>query len=149
MGYEIAGGVGVKMARPERDVVVMVGDGSYQMMSSELITAVQEGIKITVVLLNNYGFGSIGALSESVGSGGFGTNYRSRELDSGRLEGDLLPMDFAMNAKSYGVGVQEVNSYDELKKGLQKAFEADNTQVVIVNVDKTQRVPDYSSWWDV
>src|SRR5690625_5788382 len=86
MGYEIAGGVGVKMARPERDVVVMVGDGSYQMMSSELITAIQEGIKITVVLLNNHGFGSIGSLSESVGSERFGTDYKFSAVEKGTSE---------------------------------------------------------------
>ncbi len=149
MGYEIAGGIGVKLAKPDKEVVVMVGDGSYLMLSSELITAVQEGIKITVVLLNNHGFGSIGALSESVGSKGFGTNYRFREKKSGQLEGDTLPMDFVMNAKSYGVGVQQASSYDELNVALQKAFKAEETQVVVVNVDKTQRVPGYSSWWDV
>jgi 3D-(3,5/4)-trihydroxycyclohexane-1,2-dione acylhydrolase (decyclizing) len=149
MGYEIAGGIGVKMAKPDKEVVVMVGDGSYLMLSSELITAVQEGIKITVVLLNNHGFGSIGALSESVGSEGFGTNYRFREKESGRLEGDTLPMDFVMNAKSYGVGVQQAGSYGELDKALRNAFAAKQAQVVVVNVDKVQKVPGYSSWWDV
>jgi 3D-(3,5/4)-trihydroxycyclohexane-1,2-dione acylhydrolase (decyclizing) len=149
MGYEIAGGLGVKLAKPDKEVVVMVGDGSYQMLSSELITAVQEGIKITVVLLNNHGFGSIGALSESVGSDGFGTNYRFREDDSGKLEGKTLPMDFVMNAKSYGVGVQEVMNYDELNIALQKACKSDKTQVIVVPVDKAQKVPGYSSWWDV
>ena len=149
MGYEIAAGLGVKMAKPDKEVVVMVGDGSYLMLSSELITAIQEGIKITVVLLNNHGFGSIGALSESVGSKGFGTNYRFREENSGQLQGKNLPMDFAMNAKSYGAGVQEVSSYEELDKALTKAFKADTTQVIVVPVDKTQKVPGYSSWWDV
>jgi 3D-(3,5/4)-trihydroxycyclohexane-1,2-dione acylhydrolase (decyclizing) len=149
MGYEIAGGIGVKMAKPDKEVVVMVGDGSYLMLSSELITAVQEGIKITIVLLNNHGFGSIGALSESVGSEGFGTNYRFREKESGRLEGDTLPMDFVMNAKSYGVGVQQAGSYEELDKALRNAFAAKQAQVVVVNVDKVQKVPGYSSWWDV
>jgi 3D-(3,5/4)-trihydroxycyclohexane-1,2-dione acylhydrolase (decyclizing) len=149
MGYEIAGGIGVKLAKPDKEVVVMVGDGSYLMLSSEIITAIQEGIKITVVLLNNHGFGSIGALSESVGSKGFGTNYRFREESSGQLEGKTLPMDFAMNAKSYGAGVQEVSSYKELDQALAKAFMADTTQVIVVPVDKTQKVPGYSSWWDV
>jgi 3D-(3,5/4)-trihydroxycyclohexane-1,2-dione acylhydrolase (decyclizing) len=139
MGYEIAGGIGVKMAKPDKEVIVMVGDGSYQMLSSELITAVQEGIKITVVLLNNHGFGSIGSLSESVGSEGFGTNYRYREKDSGQLKGDVLPMDFVMNAKSYGVGVQQADSYDELNKALQNAFNADHSQVVVVNVDQNPK----------
>lgn len=149
MGYEIAGGLGVKMAHPDREVVVMVGDGSYQMLSSELITAMQENLKITVVLLDNRGFGSIGSLSESVGSEGFGTNYRYRDKDSGELEGDVLPLDLVMNAKSYGVDVHEAEDYDQLKEALQKAKLADKTQVIVVAVDKEQKVPGYSSWWDV
>lgn len=149
MGYEIAGGLGVKMAHPDREVVVMVGDGSYQMLSSELITAMQENLKITVVLLDNRGFGSIGSLSESVGSEGFGTNYRYRDKDSGELEGDVLPLDLAMNARSYGVDVHEAEDYDQLKEALQKAKLADKTQVIVVAVDKEQKVPGYSSWWDV
>ncbi len=149
MGYEIAGGIGVKMAKPDKEVVVMVGDGSYLMLSSEITTALQEGIKITIVLLNNHGFGSIGSLSESVGSQGFGTNYRYRESESGQLEGSHLPTDFVMNARSYGVEVHEASSYDELREALDKAIRSDQTQVVVVNVDKTQKVPGYSSWWDV
>ncbi|TVQ65453.1 MAG: 3D-(3,5/4)-trihydroxycyclohexane-1,2-dione acylhydrolase (decyclizing) [Balneolaceae bacterium] len=147
MGYEIAGGIGVKMAKPDKEVIVIVGDGSYQMLSSELITAVQEGIKITVVVLNNHGFGSIGSLSESVGSGGFGTNYRYRR--EGVLDGELLPIDLAMNARSYGVETTPVSSYDELEAALQKAMKAEQTQVIVVPVDKVQKVPGYSSWWDV
>lgn len=149
MGYEIAGGLGVKMAKPDKEVVVMVGDASYLMLSSELATAIQEGIKITVVLLNNHGYGSIGSLSESVGSEGFGTNYRHRNSKTGRLEGETLPMDFAMNAKSYGVGVQSVENYQELDEALEQALKAETTQVIVVPVDKVQRVPGYSSWWDV
>ena len=149
MGYEIAGGLGVKMAQPDREVVVMVGDGSYQMLSSELITSIQEGLKITVVLLDNRGFGSIGSLSESVGSEGFGTNYRYRDENSGELEGGVLPLDLAMNAKSYGVGVQEVENYDQLEEALKKAKQAGKTQVIVASVDKEQKVPGYSSWWDV
>lgn len=149
MGYEIAGGLGVKMAHPEREVVVMVGDGSYQMLSSELITAVQEGLKITVVLLDNRGFGSIGSLSESVGSKGFGTNYRYRNKDSGELDGGILPLDLAMNAKSYGVDVHEADDYGQLKEALRKAMQSDSTQVIVAAVDKEQKVPGYSSWWDV
>lgn len=149
MGYEIAGGLGVKMARPDKEVVVMVGDGSYLMLSSELSTAVQEGIKITVVLLNNHGYGSIGSLSQSVGSEGFGTNYRYRESGNGQLTGETLPTDFVMNARSYGVDVHSVESYDELEQALQTAMKADTTQVIVVPVDKVQKVPGYSSWWDV
>lgn len=149
MGYEIAGGLGVKMAKPDKEVIVMVGDGSYQMLSSELITAIQEGIKITVVLLDNHGYGSIGSLSESVGSQGFGTNYRFRDESSNQLEGDYLPLDFVMNAKSYGVGVHTADNYEELEDALQKSYKAEKTQVIVVSVDKEQKVPGYEGWWDV
>lgn len=149
MGYEIAGGLGVKMARPDKRVIVMVGDGSYQMLSSELITAIQEGIKITVVLLDNHGYGSIGSLSESVGSQGFGTNYRYRDEDSDQLEGEYLPLNFVMNAKSYGVGVHTAETYQELEDALQKSYKAEKTQVIVVSVDKEQKVPGYEGWWDV
>ena len=100
MGYEIAGGLGVKMAAPDRDVYVLVGDGSYLMLNSELVTSVQEGIKIVVILVQNHGFQSIGALSRSVGAEGFGTRYRYRAAESGQLDGDVLPVDLAANAAS-------------------------------------------------
>src|SRR3989449_2867044 len=102
MGYEIAGGLGVKMADPSRDVYVMVGDGSYLMMSSEIVTAIQEGYKLNIIVLDNHGFGSIGGLSQAVGSGGFGTDYRYRNAASGQLDGDVLPIDFVANASSLG-----------------------------------------------
>ena len=105
MGYEIAGGLGVKMAAPDRDVYVLVGDGSYLMMAQEIVTAVQEGIKITIVLLDNHGFASIGGLSEAVGSGGFGTRYRYRNAATGELDGEVLPVDLAANAASLGACV--------------------------------------------
>lgn len=149
MGYEIAGGLGVKMAKPDKEVIVMVGDGSYQMLSSELITAIQEGIKITVVLLDNHGYGSIGSLSESVGSQGFGTNYRYRKEESNQLEGEYLPLDFVKNAESYGVDVHTAENYDELEGVLKKSYKAEKTQVIVVSVDKEQKVPGYEGWWDV
>src|SRR5262249_57255086 len=100
MGYEIAGGLGVKMAAPDRRVCVLVGDGSYLMMAQEIATAVQERIAMTIVLFDNHGFSSIGGLSESVGSGGFGTRYRYRNPVTRELDGDLLPVDLAANAPS-------------------------------------------------
>ena len=103
MGYEIAGGLGVKMAAPDREVFVLVGDGSYLMMSQELLTAVQEHVKLTVVLVQNHGFASIGSLSESIGSERFGTAFRYRNPTSGRLDGDVLPVDLAANAAGLGV----------------------------------------------
>lgn len=149
MGYEIAAGLGVKMAKPDSNVIVMVGDGSYQMLSSELITAVQEGLKITVILINNRGYGSIGSLSEAVGSEGFGTNYQYRNHESGKLDGDYLPMDFVKNAESYGVEVISPKTYKEIEQAMFTSRNSTKTHVIVIDVDKTQRVPSYHSWWDV
>ncbi|HCP46750.1 MAG TPA: 3D-(3,5/4)-trihydroxycyclohexane-1,2-dione acylhydrolase (decyclizing), partial [Deltaproteobacteria bacterium] len=120
MGYELAGGLGVKLADPEREVYVLVGDGSWLMMSQELVTAVQEGIKLTVVLLDNHGFASIGGLSKAVGCDGFGTKYRYRD-DSGQLTGDHLPVDFVANAASLGVRAMGASSIDELRLAIAAA----------------------------
>ncbi len=149
MGYEIPGGIGVKMAAPEREVYVMVGDGSYLMMPSEIVTAVQERLKITIILLDNHGFASIGGLSASVGSGGFGTHYRYRTED-GRLEGDVLPIDFAANAASLGAKVLRADSRDALAEALAAAREHQGGPVcIVVETDREQRVGGYESWWDV
>jgi 3D-(3,5/4)-trihydroxycyclohexane-1,2-dione acylhydrolase (decyclizing) len=148
MGYEIAGGLGAKMAAPERDVYVMVGDGSYLMLSSEIVTAVQEGIKLNIILIDNHGFASIGGLSKSVGSDGFGTKYRYR-TDSGQLDGEVLPVDFAANAESLGAKVIRVQSRDELADALKKAQTIKQTVCIVVETDRHQRVGGYESWWDV
>ncbi len=120
MGYEIAGGLGVAMAvrdaGEDRDVVVMVGDGSYLMLAQELVTSVQEGVRLIVVLVQNHGFASIGALSESLGSQRFGTSYRYRTRSG--LDGDLLPVDLAANAASLGARVISVAGV----AGLDEAF---------------------------
>ncbi len=149
MGYEIAGGLGVKMADPDREVYVMVGDGSYLMMSSEIVTSVQEGYKLNIILLDNHGFSSIGGLSQSVGSGGFGTEYRYRDPETGQLTGEYLPVDFAANARSLGAHAIRAKDLSELKAALAEAREADRTTVIVVEVDREQRVPGYESWWDV
>jgi 3D-(3,5/4)-trihydroxycyclohexane-1,2-dione acylhydrolase (decyclizing) len=150
MGYEIAGGLGVRMAAPDRDVFVMVGDGSYLMMASELVTAVQEDIKIIVVLVQNHGFASIGALSESLGSQRYGTAYRRRNTATGRLDGDKLPIDLAANAESLGAQVFRVSSIEELREALRKA-KSDATGPVVIHVETDPLVPSPSSeaWWDV
>ena len=148
MGYEIAGGLGVKMAAPDREVFVLVGDGSYLMLSQELVTAVQEGIKLVVVLVQNHGFASIGALSESLGSQRFGPAYRYRSA-SGRLDGDVLPVDLAANAESLGADVLRVQTVDELRTALAKARESDRTTVVHVETDPSVSAPDSEAWWDV
>jgi 3D-(3,5/4)-trihydroxycyclohexane-1,2-dione acylhydrolase (decyclizing) len=148
MGYEIAGGMGVKMADPSREVYVMVGDGSYLMMNSEIATMVQEGIKITIVLLDNHGFASIGSLSDSVGTDGFGTEYRYRQ--HGRLAGPVLPIDYAANAASLGAHVIRATSRDDLADALLASREiSDRPVCIVVETDREQHVGGYGSWWDV
>jgi 3D-(3,5/4)-trihydroxycyclohexane-1,2-dione acylhydrolase (decyclizing) len=149
MGYEIAAGLGIKMAAPDREVVVMVGDGSYLMMSQELVTAVSEGIKLTVVLVDNRGFASIGALSESLGSQRFGTSYRYRNSESGMLDGGNLPVDLAANAESLGADVLRTRTIDEFRAALGKAKASARTTVVHIETDPLAPVPSSESWWDV
>jgi 3D-(3,5/4)-trihydroxycyclohexane-1,2-dione acylhydrolase (decyclizing) len=162
MGYEIAGGLGVKMAVLERDdsgddsggdsggeVFVLVGDGSYLMMAQELVTAVQEGVKLVVVLVQNHGFASIGNLSESVGAQRFGTRYRFRSAETGDLDGGVLPVDLAANAASLGADVLRVNGIEELRDALREAKASPRTTVVHVETDPLVPAPDGEAWWDV
>jgi 3D-(3,5/4)-trihydroxycyclohexane-1,2-dione acylhydrolase (decyclizing) len=149
MGYEVAGGLGVRLACPDRDVFVMVGDGSYLMMATELVTAVQEGIKIITVLVQNHGFASIGSLSESLGSQRFGTKYRYRNPQSGRLDGDKLPVDLAANAASLGVEVIKTTTPGEFTEAIKAAKAADHSVVIYVETDPLIGAPDSESWWDV
>jgi 3D-(3,5/4)-trihydroxycyclohexane-1,2-dione acylhydrolase (decyclizing) len=148
MGYEIAGGLGAKLAAPDREVFVMVGDGSYLMMATELVTAVQEGIKLVVVCVDNHGFASIGNLSESVGSQRFGTSYRYRSPD-GRLDGGFLPVDLAANAASLGVYVLRTRTIEEFRRALVKARAADRTTLVYIETDPMAGSPSSDAWWDV
>ena len=148
MGYEVAGGIGAKMASPDRDVFVMVGDGSYLMMATELVTAVQEGVKVIVVLVQNHGFASIGSLSESLGSQRFGTAYRYRGSD-GRLDGAKLPVDLAANAASLGAEVIRVVTAAEFTDAVKVAKANDHTTVIHVETDPLISAPDSESWWDV
>ena len=148
MGYEVAGGLGVKMAAPDREVYVMVGDGSWLMMSSELVTAIQEGYKLIVVLIDNHGFASIGGLSAALGSAGFGTEYRFRTPD-GRLAGEHLPVDLAANAGSLGACVIRAADLAELEAALAEARRMDRTVVIHVEADRETRVGSYETWWDV
>lgn len=149
MGYEIPGGLGVKMADPNREVYVLVGDGSYLMMPSEITTSIQEGYKLTVVLLDNHGYASIGGLSESLGLGGFGTQHRFRNPATGQLDGDVLPIDLAANAASLGAHAIRARTREELWKALEEARAQDRTTVIVVEVDRDARVPSYEAWWDV
>ncbi len=154
MGYEIAGGLGAKMAAPERDVYVIVGDGSYLMLSAELVTSIQEGYKLIVILLDNHGFKSIGSLSRSLGSDGFGTRFIHPQ--EGILVGDTagenvhtLEIDFAANARSLGAAVFECQTYSEFVKALEEAPKVNRTTVITVPTDRMIGVPGYESWWDV
>jgi 3D-(3,5/4)-trihydroxycyclohexane-1,2-dione acylhydrolase (decyclizing) len=159
MGYEIAGGLGVKMADPDREVYVIVGDGSYLMLAQEIVTAVQEQIKLTIILIDNHGYGSIGALSRSLGGQGFGTRYLFRDEQSGVLPDDqlhpsdamerYLPVDLAANAASLGAVVLRANTIADFKKALAQAKQQTRTTVIAVETDRYAGVPGYESWWDV
>ncbi len=149
MGYEIAGGLGARMAAPERDVYVLVGDGSYLMMSSEIVTAIQEQVKLTIVVFDSHGFSSIGGLSNAVGSGGFGTAYRSRNPQTGQLDGPILPIDFVANAGSLGAHALRAVTREDLARALLESRRQPTTTVIVVEVDPEERVPGYESWWDV
>jgi 3D-(3,5/4)-trihydroxycyclohexane-1,2-dione acylhydrolase (decyclizing) len=153
MGYEIAGGLGVKLAAPEREVYVLVGDGSYLMLSSEIVTSVQEGLKLTIVLVDNRGYNSIGSLSRSLGTDGFGTLFRYRRNGALPVDSDgstdYLPVDLAANAESLGAHVVRAGSIDELRAGLDEAKRQERTTVIAIEVDRYEGVPGYESWWDV
>jgi 3D-(3,5/4)-trihydroxycyclohexane-1,2-dione acylhydrolase (decyclizing) len=149
MGYEIPGAMGAKLADPSREVFVFLGDGTYLMMPTEIVTSVQEGIKIIVVLVDNHGFASIGSLSRSLGQGGFGTRYRTRDKKSGQLDGEQLTVDFAANARSLGAHTIKAATLGELKDALKAAKAQDRTTVIVVETDPSLGVPGYESWWDV
>jgi 3D-(3,5/4)-trihydroxycyclohexane-1,2-dione acylhydrolase (decyclizing) len=147
MGYEISGGLGVKMAVPEREVFVMVGDGSYLMMAQEIVTSLQENYKLNIIVLDNHGFSSIGGLTRACGNRGMGTEYRYRQ--NGKLEGDFVPVDFVANAKSLGADAVRATTLDEFREALVAARKSDKTSVVVIETAYDQRVPGYDSWWDV
>ncbi|MBN9413915.1 MAG: 3D-(3,5/4)-trihydroxycyclohexane-1,2-dione acylhydrolase (decyclizing) [Candidatus Eremiobacteraeota bacterium] len=148
MGYEVAAGMGVKQADPEREVYVMVGDGSFLMMHTEIVTMVAEGIKVNILVLDNQGYASIGGLSKGLGSDGFGTKYRKRTSDG--LTGEPVEIDFAANCASLGAEVFSPKDSEELKAALQSARDVQDKPVCIcLKVDRRHRVGGYESWWDV
>ena len=154
MGYEIAGGLGIKMAAPERDVYVMVGDGSYLMMNSEIVTSVQEHYKLIIVLLDNSGFKSIGALSRSLGQEGFGTRYVYPHngrwpTDAAGPDMQTLSVDLAANARSLGAHVVECKTYADFVAAIEKVRTTDRTSVIYIQDDRYMAIPDYEGWWDV
>jgi 3D-(3,5/4)-trihydroxycyclohexane-1,2-dione acylhydrolase (decyclizing) len=148
MGYEIAGGIGVKMACPQREVYVLVGDGSYLMMAQEIVTAIQEHCKINIVIIDNHGFASIGALSRSCGNEGMGTEYRYRRNGKGD-NGDYFPVDLVANASSLGAWAVRAQTGDELRTALLSARKQTRASVVVIETSYAENVPGYESWWDV
>lgn len=149
MGYEIPGALGIKMAAPEREVYALVGDGTYLMMPSEIVTSIQEGYKLNLILVDNHGFASIGSLSRSLGEDGFGTSYRMRDPKTGTLSGDYLPLNFAENAHGFGAVTFDTHTLADFKQALNEAKKADRTTVIVVHTDLSLKVPGYESWWDV
>jgi 3D-(3,5/4)-trihydroxycyclohexane-1,2-dione acylhydrolase (decyclizing) len=148
MGYEIAGALGVKMARPEREVYAFVGDGSYLMLNHEIVTAVQEGRKITVVLNDNHGYQCIHGLQRSCGSHGFGNEFRLREGSTGRLTGEPVPVDYVANARSLGALALCADGEEGLVHALAEARAQDRTCLIYVPVATGTSIPGFS-WWDV
>ena len=150
MGYEIPAALGAKLARPQSEVVSIVGDGTYQMLPMELATVAQEGIKVIYVLLQNYGFASIGALSESRGSQRFGTKYRKRGTGSHLEDEQNIPgVDIAANAASWGIDVIKVSTIEEFKDAYRKAEASDKATMIHIETDLYGPNPPGSSWWDV
>src|SRR5260370_7680428 len=147
MGYEIAGAVGAKLAAPDRHVFALVGDGSYLMLSQELMTAVQERLKLTVVIVDNHGYGSIAALSDTLGSQTFGTRFNLRGRD-GLHDGDRIDVDFAANAASYGAPVFSAETAERLRAALKQALDIDGPSVVYVKVDAQAPFAGPPPWWD-
>jgi 3D-(3,5/4)-trihydroxycyclohexane-1,2-dione acylhydrolase (decyclizing) len=149
MGYEIPGGLGAKLAAPEREVYVMVGDGSFLMMNSEIATAVQEGVKIIVIVVDNAGYSSVGRVSEQVGCEGFGCHFRARG-ESGLYDGPVLAVDFAAICRGLGAAGVIVETRADLDAALQEARASEITTCVVVPTDWHERVPGYAScWWDM
>ncbi|MDI6105494.1 3D-(3,5/4)-trihydroxycyclohexane-1,2-dione acylhydrolase (decyclizing) [Actinoplanes sp. NEAU-A12] len=149
MGFEIAGALGVKLAEPGREVFALVGDGSYLMMAQEIVTAVADGVKLIVIILENHGPASIGALSEQVGSQRFGTAYRYRNPRSGDYDGARLPVDLAGNAESLGAAVVRCRSIADLVEGIKHARDADRITVLHIETDPEPSAPASESWWEM
>jgi 3D-(3,5/4)-trihydroxycyclohexane-1,2-dione acylhydrolase (decyclizing) len=149
MGYEIAGGLGVKMADPSREVYVMVGDGSYLMLHTEIVTSLEEGMKLTIVVVDNGGYQIIRKLQMSTGSPSFGNELRYRNPETGELDGPYIPIDFAANAASLGAIAMRATNESELREALERAKGETRTVVIHVPVQKHASVPGFDSWWDV
>ncbi|WP_461030684.1 thiamine pyrophosphate-dependent enzyme, partial [Streptomyces sparsus] len=148
MGYEIPAGIGVRLAAPHTPVWSLVGDGTYLMMPTEIVTAVQEGINVNLVLLQNHGYASIGNLAEETGAERFGTAYRYRAAD-GTYTGEPLPVDLAANVASLGMDVLRAGTVAELRQALAAARASDRPTCVYVETDPAATAPGAQAWWDV
>src|SRR5207237_3413823 len=149
MGYELPAGLGVRMAQPEGEVYVFIGDGTYLMNPSELITAMQEGLKVTVVLADNHGFQIIRRLQMARAGRSFGNEFRARDGKSNRLEGEYLPIDFVKNAESFGARGWHVTTRDELRNALREARQESRSSVIVAEIEKHRYLPGSGAWWDV
>jgi 3D-(3,5/4)-trihydroxycyclohexane-1,2-dione acylhydrolase (decyclizing) len=149
MGYEIPAGLGIKLAEPEREVVVFIGDGSYLMLNSEIVTAVAEGLRFTIVLVDNHGFQSIHGLQRASGTPSFINELRYRDPESGRLDGPYVPVDLVAHAEAMGALALSAHDESELRQALARAREADRVSVIVVPVNPERRVPAFEGWWDV
>lgn len=149
MGYEIPAGIGVKMAEPEREVVVAIGDGTYLMLNSEIVTAVAERLPITIVVFDNHGYQCIKDLAASVGIAQFGNELRFRDASTGRLTGDYIPVDFAKHAEAMGAIGITARTEQEIRAAVAMARTADRPTVIHVYVSPDKRAPGYEGWWDV
>lgn len=149
MGYELPASLGAKMARPDSEVVAIIGDGTFQMAPQEIATIVAERMKVILVILQNHGWASIGSLSESHGSQRFGTRYRMRNEDSGLLDGEKLPFDIPANIRSYGIEVEEVSDTAAFREAYRRAADRDQATAIVVNTSLYGPNPPGNSWWDV
>lgn len=149
MGYEVNAALGVKMACPEREVYSFLGDGSYMMLHSELITSIQEGLKINLLVFDNMSFGCINNLQMGHGMGSFGTEFRYRNPKTGKLDGQLMTIDFAKNAESYGCKAYTVRNEEELRKAIEDAKKQNVSTLIDIKVLPKTMTHDYESWWRV
>ena len=149
MGYEIPAGLGVRMTQPQGEVYVFGGDGTYLMCPTEIVTAVQEGLKITVIVSDNHGYQCIRGLQLATTGRDFGNEYRARDPETHRLSGDYLSIDFARNAESMGARSWHVNTPDELRAALSEAREETRACVIVAEVEKHRFLPPSGIWWDI
>jgi 3D-(3,5/4)-trihydroxycyclohexane-1,2-dione acylhydrolase (decyclizing) len=149
MGYEVAGALGAKMAAPDREVFALVGDGSYVMLHSELLTSVREGLKINVVVFDNHGFQCIDNLQVSQGITKYGNEWRRRDRKTGLLSGEFAPVDFARNGESYGARGFTVRTIEELRDAVRQALRETRSTVIDIKVTPKSMTHGYEAWWRV